>query len=273
MLRLGLIENLQRVTTRPDHRPARSRPGGRVGGAFAGHGGEESLSPRRRGGGHGAVRSPVVQFVRGGILPAPVAPKPGRCIWRAAGSSSGSLEQGLSIEQLVHLESQNQAADQVSVSHSITSLRFLRRHGLEGVCRDPEPGRADFAPATRPAFTGRWIFSPATATAIRSSSSPGTASSRKRRWRKRPSNWPKTVPRQRGREDRTAHVGFYLIDKGRPLLERAANVRLALANNHRTKHPPFSAGLLCGRDLFAHARWPRSGLCGRPRRSKCRAGS
>ena len=34
-------------------------------------------------------------------------------------------EQGLSIEQLIQLESQNQAADQVSVSHSIASLRFL----------------------------------------------------------------------------------------------------------------------------------------------------
>ena len=34
-------------------------------------------------------------------------------------------QQGLSIEQLIQLESQNQAADQVSVSHSITSLRFL----------------------------------------------------------------------------------------------------------------------------------------------------
>ena len=34
------------------------------------------------------------------------------------------LEQGLSIEQLVHQESQNQASDQVSVSHSIASLRF-----------------------------------------------------------------------------------------------------------------------------------------------------
>jgi cyclic beta-1,2-glucan synthetase len=34
-------------------------------------------------------------------------------------------QQGLSIEQLVQLDSQNQAADQVSVSHSITSLRFL----------------------------------------------------------------------------------------------------------------------------------------------------
>ena len=34
-------------------------------------------------------------------------------------------EQGTSIEQLVRLESQNQAADQVSVSHTINSLRFL----------------------------------------------------------------------------------------------------------------------------------------------------
>ncbi|HZL43993.1 MAG TPA: cyclic beta 1-2 glucan synthetase, partial [Verrucomicrobiae bacterium] len=34
-------------------------------------------------------------------------------------------EQGLSIEHLVNLESQNQAADQVSVSHTINSLRFL----------------------------------------------------------------------------------------------------------------------------------------------------
>jgi hypothetical protein len=31
--------------------------------------------------------------------------------------------------------------------------------------------------------------------------------------------------RQNGKEDRTAHVGYYLIDKGRPLLERAASVR------------------------------------------------
>src|SRR5208283_2248002 len=34
-------------------------------------------------------------------------------------------EQGLSIGQLVQAESQNQAADQVSVGHSIASLRFL----------------------------------------------------------------------------------------------------------------------------------------------------
>jgi cyclic beta-1,2-glucan synthetase len=35
------------------------------------------------------------------------------------------VEQGTSIEQLIQIESQNQAADQVSVSHSIASLRSL----------------------------------------------------------------------------------------------------------------------------------------------------
>ena len=35
------------------------------------------------------------------------------------------IEQGTSIDLLVHLDSQNQAADQVSVSHSIGSLRLL----------------------------------------------------------------------------------------------------------------------------------------------------
>ena len=34
-------------------------------------------------------------------------------------------EEGLSVEQLVQQESQSQAADQVSVSHSIASLRLL----------------------------------------------------------------------------------------------------------------------------------------------------
>ncbi|PYJ42168.1 MAG: hypothetical protein DME86_06210, partial [Verrucomicrobia bacterium] len=36
-----------------------------------------------------------------------------------------TLEQGLSVEQLIHQESQSQASDQVSVSHSISSLRLL----------------------------------------------------------------------------------------------------------------------------------------------------
>jgi hypothetical protein len=47
------------------------------------------------------------------------------------------MEQGLSIELLVHQDGQDQAADQVSVSHSIGSLRFPGGDGLEGVCGNP----------------------------------------------------------------------------------------------------------------------------------------
>src|SRR5207245_8973175 len=36
-----------------------------------------------------------------------------------------TLEEGSSVEQLIHQESQSQASDQVSVSHSISSLRLL----------------------------------------------------------------------------------------------------------------------------------------------------
>jgi cyclic beta-1,2-glucan synthetase len=71
----------------------------------------------------------------------------------------------------------------------------------------------------------RWIFQPAIAIAIRSSSWPGTANSRKRMSRGAPSNWPRTAPGKKGASDRTAHVGFYLIDKGQSALGRLAKVR------------------------------------------------
>ncbi len=124
MLRLGLIENLQRIATRllaagkdrdhadvwverlrgmadksPSHLVvvvadmAKSNPP--VSSAFVAQF-TEQLSRQ----------SPVLHLARGWL-------------------EQYLLEQGLSIEQLVHQESQNQAADQISVSHSIGSLRFL----------------------------------------------------------------------------------------------------------------------------------------------------
>ena len=42
-------------------------------------------------------------------------------------------EKGTSIELLIHQESQSQAADQVSVSHCISSLRFSQHHGLDAI--------------------------------------------------------------------------------------------------------------------------------------------
>jgi hypothetical protein len=179
-----------------------------------------SVAPRGGGGGHGESRPALVQFVRGGILPAVVAAQPGAAPGARHWLEQRLVEQGLSIEQLVQLESQNQAADQVSVSHSIASLRFLSAMDwkefvetlslVEATLRSDPVGvyrRMDFATRDR--------YRHAVET------SPGTASSRKRRWPNSPFNWPPIAPAQNGREARTAHVGYYLIDKGQPLLERA----------------------------------------------------
>ena len=134
------------------------------------------------------------------------------------------VEQGLSIEQLVHLESQNQAADQVSVSHSIASLRFLSAMDwkkfvetlslVEETFRsDPAEvyGRMDFSTRDRYrhvvetiARHGRLSEAEVAQCAIQLAADGA---------------------RQKGREDRAAHVGFYLIDKGKPVLERRAMVR------------------------------------------------
>ena len=133
-------------------------------------------------------------------------------------------EQGSSIEQLVHLESQTQAADQVSVSHSITSLRFLSvidwksfvetLSVVEGSLRsDPAGiyGGMDFqtrdryrhsveAFARHGSLTEPAVAQKAVALALENS-------------------------RLKGAQDRASHVGFYLIDKGRSALGKGVNER------------------------------------------------
>ena len=134
------------------------------------------------------------------------------------------VEQGLSIEQLVHQESQSQASDQVSVSHSIASLRLLSaidwkefvetlslvEHTLRG---EPAGVYSEMDFATRDRYRH------AVESLARQSKLSETEMAQKA------VQLAEESARQKGREDRTAHVGFYLIDKGRPLLERAANVR------------------------------------------------
>ncbi len=134
------------------------------------------------------------------------------------------VEQGLSIAQLVHLESQNQAADQVSVSHSIASLRFLSATNwkdfveslslVEATLRaDPAGvyGAMDFATRDRYRHTveslarhGRLAEADVASRAIRLAADSA---------------------REKGGKDRTAHVGYYLIDKGGDILGRLATVR------------------------------------------------
>jgi cellobiose phosphorylase len=133
-------------------------------------------------------------------------------------------EQGLSIEQLVHQESQNQAADQVSVSHSIVSLRFLSamdwKEFVETLSLVEETLRSDPADVYRKMdFVTRDRYRHAVEFFARHSKLSEADVAR------RVIQLAAASARQKGREERTAHVGFYLIDKGRPLLGHAVNVR------------------------------------------------
>jgi len=133
-------------------------------------------------------------------------------------------EQGLSIEQLVHLESQNQAADQVSVRHSIASLRFLSainwKDFVEGLSRVEDTLRSDPADVYRKMdFATRDRYRHAIEFLARHSQLSEAEAAR------RAIQLAEDSARHKGAKDRTAHVGFYLIDKGRPMLERMLKVR------------------------------------------------
>ena len=125
-------------------------------------------------------------------------------------------------------ENQQQAADQVSISNSIGSLRFLGamdwREFVETMSvveqtlrEDPGGvyGRMDFATRDRYRHVVERI-------AKASRLSEGEVA------RKAIQLAHDGAARKAG-DDRAAHVGFYLIDKGLPELERAAEVRLPLA--------------------------------------------
>jgi len=133
-------------------------------------------------------------------------------------------EQGLSIDQLVHQESQNQAADQVSVSHSIASLRFLSATDwkafmesmslVEAVLRtDPSTvyPTMDFATRDRYRHAVEYL--------ARHSNRPEAEVARAAIQLATDGAAVKPA------DAREAHVGHYLIGKGLPALERAVHVR------------------------------------------------
>ena len=69
-------------------------------------------------------------------------------------------ESYLTIEQLVQSENQQQAADQLSMSNSIGSLRFLGRHGLARIRRTHERCRADPAAGPRRSLWRNGLYHP-----------------------------------------------------------------------------------------------------------------
>jgi cellobiose phosphorylase len=134
------------------------------------------------------------------------------------------LEHGLSIEQLVQEESQNQAADQVSVSHSIASLRFLGamdwKEFVETLSAVEQTLRSDPAEVySAMDFATRDRYRHAVEFLARHSGVAEVDVAR------RAIQLAADRAGEAGGSDRTAHVGFHLVGKGLPMLARALAVR------------------------------------------------
>ena len=141
-------------------------------------------------------------------------------------------EQGMKIEQLVQIESQQQAADQVSIGNTIGSLRFLGAMDwcefvetmsvIEKVLRtDPNGAYANMDFETRDRY--RHVvekIAKRTKTAEEDVAAKAIMLAQER-------------ASISGPYDRTAHVGYFLVEKGLSSLERAMRMRLSPAEAAR----------------------------------------
>ena len=135
-------------------------------------------------------------------------------------------ERGETVEHVFELASQSQAADQVSISNSIGSLRFLGATDWRDFVEAHERGRARRCAPTRPASTRPWTSRRATATATWSRRIARALRALRGRGRARRGR----LGRDAGRSSRDAgHVGYFLVDDGRGALERPARARASLA--------------------------------------------
>jgi cellobiose phosphorylase len=137
-------------------------------------------------------------------------------------------EHGLGVEQLRQAESQNQAADQVTVSHSITSLRFFGamdwREFVETMSAVDQTLRNDPAGVYGDMdFFTRDRYRHCIEKLSRHSSMSEHDIARK------VVELAEAGAREKGRRHREAHVGHYLIDKGRQTLEQAVRARWPLS--------------------------------------------
>ncbi|HEY6859024.1 MAG TPA: glycosyl transferase, partial [Pseudolabrys sp.] len=154
-------------------------------------------------------------------------------------------ESHLTIDQLVQLENQQQASDQVSISNSIGSLRALGaidwREFVESISvvdkilrQDPRRayGAMDFATRDRYRHAVERI---AKKSALEEADVANKALQLAR-----------ASVAGKGNADRKAHVGFYLIDNGRSELERAAAVKVSVAGTWRRLGKRFPLAIYLG---------------------------
>ena len=138
-------------------------------------------------------------------------------------------ESGLTIEQLVRSENQRQAADQVSMSNSIGSLRFLSsmdwREFVEKMSAVEEILSEDPANVyVKMDFATRDHYRHVVEKTAKSSPYSEIEVARKA------IHLAHEGAGRKGADDRLAHVGFYLIGEGLPQLERIADLRLSYAD-------------------------------------------
>ena len=136
-------------------------------------------------------------------------------------------ESNTTIERMVHAENQQQAADQVSISNSIGSLRILGatdwRDFVESVSAVEQTLREDPTDVYRGmAFATRDRYRRTVERVARRSSLTETEVARQAVLLAQASA---ASSASGGADERMRHVGFYLIDQGLPLLERATHVR------------------------------------------------
>jgi len=151
-------------------------------------------------------------------------------------------DRGLTREQLQRMDNQTQAADQVSIGHSIGSLRYLSaidwRQFVETMSlvesvlgTDPAGVYASMDFATRDRYRHRVEALSRQAVAAEETVAREAV------------RLAAEAVRRDGPAARAAHVGFYLIDKGLPALEEAVRVRFSprrwLARSAR-KFPLFA---------------------------------
>ena len=161
-------------------------------------------------------------------------------------------ESGRTIEQMVSAETKQQAADQVSVSNSIGSLRFLgamdwrelvetMSHVEQTLLEDPGDvyGKMDFSTRDRYRHVVEKIARRAPCSEIEVA-----------RWAIRLAH---ERADQKGADDRRAHVGFYLIDAGREELEQAVEIRNSLIDALRKAGRRMPLRLYCGAVLLLTA--------------------
>ncbi|MEP6538293.1 MAG: glucoamylase family protein [Bryobacteraceae bacterium] len=175
-------------------------------------------------------------------------------------------ESGQTIEQVIQLENQKQAGDQVSISNTIGSLRFLTatdwREFVESMSlvektlrEDPAGVYASMDFATRDRY--RHIVESLAKT------SPLTEGAISRR----AIELTQEAAADKGPSSREAHVGYFLVDKGRPALEQTAKVRLPVVRAFRRRVDRFPlllyvGGILLVSGLFSFQLLWRTNLSG-----------